>query len=90
MKKFFMERLEVNKVFALLRAFWPKEQITRERMEAWALGLAPYRYEDVRDAVLRYAREKHFFPDLCDICSRISKVSDAEREAIAAIMNEEV
>ena len=85
-----MERLEVNKVFALLRAFWPKEPVTRERMEAWALGLAPYRYEDVREAILAYAREKHFFPDLCDICSRVSKLSDAERKALADILGEEV
>lgn len=87
-----MNRVEVNRLFALMHEFWPHAKVTKNRMEAWALGLEPYSYDDARDAVVAYARKNKFFPDLADVTAKLpqrKKLTELEREALTDLMEED-
>ena len=45
----------------------------RRGVLAWELALKPYAYEDMKRAALEHAREKAFFPDICELVSRVPK-----------------
>lgn len=70
-----MDKREVEQIFALLQTFYPRAAAlqSKELRYAWRLALAPYAYEDVREAVLCYAAKGKFFSDLSDLTADLPR-----------------
>lgn len=71
-----MSRDELMKLFDLLDSLCSAgRRAPRDRrgVLAWELALKPYAYEDMKRAALEHAREKAFFPDICELVSRVPK-----------------
>lgn len=66
-----MERNDVDKLFALLKAFYPhaNDADGEHTRKAWSLALKNYTYGEIRTAALDYARKEKFFPTLSELLS---------------------
>lgn len=73
-----MTQEEIDKLFELLLVFRPNDPRAKDKRlkSAWYLVLAPYKRDDVREAVAGYFREKSFWPDVTDIASRCHMPED--------------
>lgn len=80
-----MDKPETVKIFDLLQQFYPQAAALKDKKKryAWRLALEPYAFEDVKAAVLSYARKGKFFPDLSDITSGLLQEGRAEAQGQA-------
>lgn len=64
-----MTRDDVTKLFRLLVELYPNRDIRRDGVQTaiWAEVLKPWTYPQVRDAVIRRARENEYFPNPSEI-----------------------
>ena len=70
-----MTQNEFNRVWRLFETLFPaaaKKKSENDRA-VWRVGLEPYDLRDVTDAVMDYARQSKFFPDLADITAPLPK-----------------
>ena len=67
-----MTREDTDKLFELFAFYRPKDPRLRDNAlrAVWALTLAPYSVDDVREAVVSYFRTQKYWPDPTDISSR--------------------
>ena len=75
-----MKRNDVPRLFDLLEQLYqgkrrPRDEVT---VAIWAEVLKPWPYEQVRDAVVRRARENRFFPDPSEIVEYLPKLQVEE------------
>lgn len=77
-----MERNEVPKLFSLLRQLYARfdKQPDRVTSAIWAEILKPWSYEQVRDAVIRRARENQYCPDPSEIVEYLPPVEPMQEE----------
>lgn len=75
-----MTKDDINKLFFLLKQFYPKINKGDTFKLAWEMALEPYSYEQVKEATLAHVREKKFFPDIAEIVERIPKEQASEAE----------
>lgn len=75
-----MDKPETVKIFDLLQQFYPQAAALKDKKKryAWRLALEPYAFEDVKAAVLSYARKGKFFPDLSDITSGLLQEGESD------------
>lgn len=71
-----MTKDEVEKLFLLLKQFYPKKKHDANFKLAWVMALKPYDYEDVKEAALEHARKNRFFPDISEIVALLKKPED--------------
>lgn len=71
-----MTKNEVEKLFLLLKQFYPKKKHDTNFTLAWEMALKPYAYDDVKEAALEHARTNRFFPDIYEIVSYLKKPED--------------
>ena len=74
-----MTQNEFDRVWRLFEILFPaaaKKKSENERA-VWRVGLEPYGMQDVTDAVMKYARQSKFFPDLADITASLPRQSSA-------------
>ena len=67
-----LTREDTDKLFELFAFYRPKDPRLRDNAlrAVWALTLAPYSVDDVREAVVSYFRTQKYWPDPTDISSR--------------------
>lgn len=87
-----MTKPEMKKLFDLLTAYFPGAKQVKANLEntklAWGIALEPYRWDNVRWAVVSYAISNKFFPDLADItalCPEMPIKKQADRRMQADI-----
>ena len=68
-----MTASQTKSIVRLLLTLCPAKQpkIDKAFAAAWVEALRPFRYEDVKDAALSYARKKAFFPAVSDILASV-------------------
>ena len=73
-----MTKDETQKLFVLLRQFYPAAERKKDSAfrAAWGMALEKYRYDDVRDAAVAYAQRSKYFPDLADLTASLVSVDD--------------
>lgn len=73
-----MTREERKKIYRLLSQFYPraKQLENPETLTAWGLVLENYAYDDVKCAVLDYAAQNKYFPDLADITAGLTTTGE--------------
>ena len=74
-----MTQNEFDRVWRLFETLFPaaaKKKSENERA-VWRVGLEPYGMQDVTDAVMNYARQSKFFPDLADITAPLPRQPSA-------------
>jgi hypothetical protein len=77
---------QTESVVRLLLTLCPAKQprIDKAFAAAWVEALRPFRYEDVKDAALLYARDKPYFPTVSDILDKmVIKAAPAQRNDLA-------
>jgi len=77
---------QTESVVRLLLTLCPAKQprIDKAFAAAWVEALRPFRYEDVKDAALLYARNKPYFPTVFDILDKmVIKAAPAQRNDLA-------
>ena len=67
-----LTREDTDKLFRLLAFYRPNDPHLKDNAlrAVWALTLAPYSVDDVREAVVSYFRTQKYWPDPTDISSR--------------------
>ena len=85
-----MERNEVSKLFSLLRQLYARfdKQPDRVTSAIWAEILKPWSYEQVRDAVIRRARENQYCPDPSEIVEYLPALEKEEQQPSCEIPEE--
>lgn len=72
-----MNTKEMEDLVLLFKQYWNCSATNnRGKMNAYYLALQPYEYKDVGRAVIEYARDNKFFPDIYDITSRLPRVEE--------------
>ena len=77
---------QTESVVRLLLTLCPAKQprIDKAFAAAWVEALRPFRYEDVKDAALLYARNKPYFPTVSDVLDKmVVKAAPAQRNDLA-------
>ena len=67
-----MNREDVTKLFRFFSALRPRWKPEENAVEAWAIVLEPYRYEDVRSAAAACFRQRDYIPDPAEIVSEMT------------------
>lgn len=67
-----MNREEVTKLFRFFSALNAKWKPAENAVEAWAIVLEPYRYEDVRRAATICFRQHNYIPDPAEIVAEMT------------------
>ena len=67
-----MNRDDVVKLFRFFSALRPRWKPEPNAVEAWALVLEPYQYEDVRRAAASCFRKRDYIPDPAEIVSELT------------------
>ena len=67
-----MDKEDVVKLFRFFSALRPKWQPEPNAVEAWAIVLEPYRYEDIRAAAASCFRKRDFIPDPAEIVMELT------------------
>ena len=75
-----MDREDVVKLFRFFSALRPKWQPEPNAVEAWAIVLEPYRYEDIRAAAAACFRKRDYIPDPAEIVKELTG-RDISRDA---------
>lgn len=66
-----MKKPDYEKIVALMETYWPNRKFDTKLRRAWWLALEPFKYDEVRDAIVKYARANKFFPDVADITGNL-------------------
>ncbi len=76
-----MTREDTDRLFELLAIYRPGDKHLENRplRLVWAMTLAPYTPEDVREAVASYFRECKYWPDVTDISTRCPPLPEPVR-----------
>ena len=75
-----MEKRDTRRLFRLIETIYPnakQQSRTAVDLEAWTLVLAPWDYEDVKQAVIVRARENRFYPDVYELVPFLPKLEKA-------------
>lgn len=64
-----MNPIQTKNTLELIAALYPRQEITKDMMDAWAIALLPVDAELARRAVIEHARTSEFMPSISDICS---------------------
>lgn len=78
-----MEKQDTRRLFSLIETIYPnakQQSRTAADLEAWALVLAPWDYEDVKQAVIVRARENRFYPDVYELVPFLPKLEKPNAE----------
>lgn len=67
-----MDKEDVVKLFRFFAALRPKWQPEPNAVEAWAIVLEPYRYEDIRAASAACFRKRDYIPDPAEIVKELT------------------
>lgn len=81
-----MTAKQTESIVRLLLALCPAKQprIDKVFAAAWVEALRPFRYEDVKDAALLYARNKPYFPTVSDVLDKmVIKAKQPQRNDLA-------
>ena len=79
-----MRKEDIQKLFNLIETLYPsakKNPRTPAVLEAWALVLEPWGYEDAKQAVVIRARENRFPPDASELVPYLPKLEQPPAEA---------
>ena len=78
-----MEKQDTRRLFSLIETIYPnakQQSHTAADLEAWTLVLAPWDYEDVKQAVIVRARENRFYPDVYELVPFLPKLEKPNAE----------
>lgn len=78
-----MEKQDTRRLFSLIETIYPnakQQSRTAADLEAWTLVLAPWDYEDVKQAVIVRARENRFYPDVYELVPFLPKLEKPNAE----------
>ena len=78
-----MEKQDTRRLFSLIETIYPnakQQSRTAADLEAWTLVLAPWDYEDVKQAVIVRARENRFYPDVYELVPFLPKLETPKAE----------
>jgi hypothetical protein len=78
-----MEKQDTRRLFSLIETIYPnakQQSRTAADLEAWTLVLAPWDYEDVKQAVIVRARENRFYPDVYELVPFLPKLERPNAE----------
>ena len=78
-----MEKQDPRRLFSLIETIYPnakQQSRTAADLEAWTLVLAPWDYEDVKQAVIVRARENRFYPDVYELVPFLPKLEKPNAE----------
>lgn len=78
-----MEKQDTRRLFSLIETIYPnakQQPRTPVDLEAWTLVLAPWDYEDVKQAVIVRARENRFYPDVYELVPFLPKLEKPNAE----------
>lgn len=78
-----MEKQDTRRLFRLIETIYPnakQQSRTAVDLEAWTLVLAPWDYEDVKQAVIVRARENRFYPDVYELVPFLPKLEKPNAE----------
>lgn len=78
-----MEKQDTRRLFSLIETIYPnakQQSRTAADLEAWTLVLAPWDYEDVKQAVIVRARENRFYPDVYELVPFLPKLEKPNTE----------
>ena len=78
-----MEKQDTRRLFSLIETIYPnakQQSRTAADLEAWTLVLAPWDYEDVKQAVIVRARENRFYPDVYELGPFLPKLEKPNAE----------
>ena len=67
-----MDKEDVVKLFRFFSALRPKWKPEPNAVEAWAIVLEPFRYEDIRGASAACFRKRDYIPDPAEIVSEMT------------------
>ena len=67
-----MDREDVVKLFRFFSALRPKWKPEPNAVEAWAIVLEPYQYEDIRAAAASCFRKRDYIPDPAEIVAEMT------------------
>ena len=79
-----MRREDIQKLFNLIETLYPsakKNPRIPAVLEAWALVLEPWSYEDAKQAVIIRARENRFPPDASELVPYLPKPEQLSENA---------
>lgn len=70
-----MTQNDFSRVWRLLETLFPAaaRRKSENDIAVWRVGLEPYALQDVTNAVMDYARQSKFFPDLADITATLPR-----------------
>ena len=70
-----MNESEVKKLWRLLGELYPrqKQMETENKLLAWTLTLAPYEYDQVKDAAIAHARVNNYYPSIAELIALLPK-----------------
>lgn len=76
-----MQREDVNRLFDLLEQLYQGKKRPRDKVTVaiWAAVLEPWSYAQVRDGVIRRARENRYFPDPSEIVEYLPPLPEADK-----------
>lgn len=76
-----MQREDVNRLFDLLEKLYQGKKRPRDKVTVaiWAAVLEPWSYPQVRDGVIRRARENTYYPDPSEIVKYLPPIQDADK-----------
>ena len=78
-----MEKQDTRRLFSLIETIYPnakQQSRTAADLEAWTLVLAPWDYEDVKQAVIVRARGNRFYPDVYELVPFLPKLEKPNAE----------
>lgn len=78
-----MEKQDTRRLFSLIETIYPnakQQSRTAADLEAWTLVLAPWDYEDVKQAVIVRARGNRFYPDVYELVPFLPKLKKPNAE----------
>lgn len=80
-----MTKTEMNEAWRLIGTYRKGDQRLKDRqlLEAWYLALAPYRFEDVRDAIVARFRKNNYWPDPSEITKELPPIQKEDRRKYA-------
>lgn len=76
-----MQREDVNRLFDLLEQLYQGKKRPRDKVTVaiWTAVLEPWSYAQVRDGVIRRARENRYFPDPSEIVEYLPPLPDDDK-----------
>lgn len=76
-----MDKQDITKLLTLLGTIYPNRKPPKSSavVEAWALVLSPWSYEDAKKAVILRARENMYYPNPSELIPYLPKLPNPEQ-----------